>query len=613
MKKRIMLVAGLLVLGACGSAGEVPAPTDACCDIPDVRDTAPDEGDTLQDGYPTGGVDDFPYDVVPDAMEGPAVYVASGAADNASLCTCTVAGLVATVVDVDTCSYFYDKPCDDHADCQDNVFCNGEDRCGRFLDGSTYCYHTYTLSRCNACGDPPGDDPACTPGVCIEEQRACIFPPKDSDGDGQVDTACGGTDCDDANPAVHAGAEDTCSAGEGDGNCNMIADEDGWIAVEGSADGDSLVEAEGASATLHAIAAAAGGWHVAWLDGTPAIRFALTDGTVPVVPSEVYRPAEDTVVGDISIVGPEDDPYLVWSETGPSGNRIMVRAALAATAETHVVFSSTGVAQQMGDVVARAADPSGGDRSAGVFFKMAAMDSGESGNFEIFYIPVSDLAAPLDPLSVTPIRVTSAGEYSGHPDAFGIAQGWIVVWEDEREGIRGIYATLLDFHGNAPSSPPEAVEISSSPADCQDPHVACLASAATCAVSWTDERYGRFAIFSTLLALPAGLAGLERGPEIGMTGADTSAWYPALAGDDLRGQFFLAYTVSRSANQSDTLLNFVGQGLEEALEGKSIETSDARSIEPVMAMGPDQLLAVLWKEIEGGGTALHLKILGCLK
>jgi hypothetical protein len=143
--------------------------------------------------------------------------------------------------------------------------------------------------------------------------------------------------------------------------------------------------------------------------------------------------------------------------------------------------------------------------------------------------------------------------------------------------------------------------------------VACLASAATCAVSWTDERYGRFAIFSTLLALPAGLAGLERGPEIGMTGADTSAWYPALAGDDLRGQFFLAYTVSRSANQSDTLLNFVGQGLEEALEGKSIETSDARSIEPVMAMGPDQLLAVLWKEIEGGGTALHLKILGCLK
>jgi hypothetical protein len=615
MKKRIMLMAGLLVLGACGFAGEGPGPTPPDTGTDDSRQDTINDGDggEAQELAPSDEVDDFPYAGVDGELLEPAVYTAFGAADNAALCTCTVADLVATVVDVDSCSYFYDRPCTRHSDCQDNVFCNGEDRCGRFLDGTTTCYHTYALSRCNGCGDPPGDNPGCTPGVCIEEQRACIFPAKDSDSDGQVDVACGGTDCDDANPAIHTGAEDTCSTGEGDGNCNMIADEDGWIAAEGLADGDGLVDAEGASDTLHAIAAAGEGWHVAWLDRTPAIRFALTDGTVPVVPSEVYRPAGDAVVGDISIVGPAAEPYIVWSETGPSGSRIMARAALAATEETHVVFSSTGVTQQMGDVVARAPDPANGDRSAGVFFKMAALDSGESGNFEIFYIPVSDLAAPADPLSVTPIRVTSAGEYSGHPDAFGIAQGWIVVWEDEREGIRGIYATLLDFHGEAPSSPPEAVEISSSPADCQDPHLSCLVSGGACAVSWTDERYGRFAIFTTLLALPAGLEGLERGPEIGMTGSETSAWYPALAGDEVRGQFFLAYTVSTGANESDTLLNFAGQGLEEALEGKSIETSDARSIEPVMALSANQRLAVLWKEIEGGGASLHLKILGCLK
>ena len=46
----------------------------------------------------------------------------------------------------------------------------------------------------------------------------------DSDGDGYANDACGGTDCDDADAAIHPGATEVCNGV--DDNCNVLVDED---------------------------------------------------------------------------------------------------------------------------------------------------------------------------------------------------------------------------------------------------------------------------------------------------------------------------------------------------------------------------------------------------
>ncbi len=101
--------------------------------------------------------------------------------------------------------------CGSDADCDDSQFCNGVERCAPGTSGA------------DVHGCAPGTPP-CTGGqVCDEGSSSCIDT-CDSDGDGVASIACGGSDCDDTDAAVHPGAAETCDGRDDD--CNGTADDE---------------------------------------------------------------------------------------------------------------------------------------------------------------------------------------------------------------------------------------------------------------------------------------------------------------------------------------------------------------------------------------------------
>jgi hypothetical protein len=155
-------------------------------------------------------------------------------------------------------------PCERDADCDDGAFCNGEetceegscargtppvcddgidctaDRCDEdadacdvtaddsLCDDGAFCNGAETCDPTAGClpGAAPecGDDLACTVDTCDEEADECVRSAEDGDGDGDLAIACGGGDCDDANPAVSStaselvcnGLDDDCDPGTSD-------------------------------------------------------------------------------------------------------------------------------------------------------------------------------------------------------------------------------------------------------------------------------------------------------------------------------------------------------------------------------------------------------------
>lgn len=108
--------------------------------------------------------------------------------------------------------------------CDDNVFCNGEERCEQGL-----CVAGKPV-KCD-------DHISCTVDACDESLWECRHDAIDADSDGHGDADCKdaqglplGDDCDDADPARHPGAEEVCDA-EHDDDCDPSTvgerDEDG--------------------------------------------------------------------------------------------------------------------------------------------------------------------------------------------------------------------------------------------------------------------------------------------------------------------------------------------------------------------------------------------------
>lgn len=118
------------------------------------------------------------------------------------------------------------EQCEAHSQCDDGVYCNGEERCTP--------------------GDPGADPRGCVLGggrcmpsqTCDEVNRRCVADcgvERDADGDGHESTDCGGDDCDDADADRYPGNAERCD--DRDQDCD-----DGTLAGPGGdADGDGYV------------------------------------------------------------------------------------------------------------------------------------------------------------------------------------------------------------------------------------------------------------------------------------------------------------------------------------------------------------------------------------
>ncbi len=73
---------------------------------------------------------------------------------------------------------------------------------------------------CGADADCTTND-ACHVGKCVP--GGCVTLLRDADGDGHIDAACGGDDCNDENPNAHPGLPEVCGDGA-DNDCNGLTD-----------------------------------------------------------------------------------------------------------------------------------------------------------------------------------------------------------------------------------------------------------------------------------------------------------------------------------------------------------------------------------------------------
>ncbi|HEX4339329.1 MAG TPA: putative metal-binding motif-containing protein [Polyangiaceae bacterium] len=76
------------------------------------------------------------------------------------------------------------------------------------------------FGACNQDSDCPTTD-SCMTARC--DRGFCITTGRDRDGDGSIDAACGGGDCNDLNPLAHPGAMEVCGDGA-DNDCNGVTD-----------------------------------------------------------------------------------------------------------------------------------------------------------------------------------------------------------------------------------------------------------------------------------------------------------------------------------------------------------------------------------------------------
>ncbi|MDH5493974.1 MAG: putative metal-binding motif-containing protein, partial [Myxococcales bacterium] len=122
--------------------------------------------------------------------------------------------------------------CHSDLECSDGIFCNGSEIC---LPGA---------AGADALGCLPAPSPRCLASQqCDEASLRCLTRCElegDADGDGHDDPACGGDDCDDADPDRYPGNLERCDAEHLDEDCDPSTL---GGPSDGDADGDGFVSA----------------------------------------------------------------------------------------------------------------------------------------------------------------------------------------------------------------------------------------------------------------------------------------------------------------------------------------------------------------------------------
>jgi hypothetical protein len=118
--------------------------------------------------------------------------------------------------------------CADDAECDDGLFCTGNETCSPGAEGADE----------RGCL-PGGGDPCLDGQECSETEDRCVSPcatTPDADGDGADAIECGGQDCDDSDPSRYPGAGEVCDGDDED--CDPTTrgedsdqDGDGFVSV----------------------------------------------------------------------------------------------------------------------------------------------------------------------------------------------------------------------------------------------------------------------------------------------------------------------------------------------------------------------------------------------
>jgi hypothetical protein len=473
--------------------------------------------------------------------------------------------------------------CSPEGDCpNDEIFCNGALRC----DFSQMCC---VLDE--AC---PDAGLTCIETTCVEELRRCVENPLDADNDGFLamddgGSACeGGTDCNDAEAAVHPGAAEACD--EVDNDCDLAVDEDAW-----GADGQDVLLSEGFTLDAALDVLPDGRWAAAWVErGGDGARVHVAVMSTPEDPPMTAVLADSLGAQETAIATTTSGDILVfWIEGGPRLEFETLRESGGLLQDAPVtLLDEAALGSAISDLFVVLEPPGARAR---VFFR-GAMD----GNPEVY---MTDVAVPVpDAGPSTPVRVSHAAEFSGYPAAAASDGVTLVAWEDGRDGNKEIYVAAVD---GTDGTVGRETRLTAAPGDSQRPTVAAVAG--TFRVVWMDEIEGAF----TVMASTLDGEGRPEGRAAAMAGPTEARFYPWVS-PDARGtaapdQVMIAYTTG----QEHTIgLTVAGSSSDEIQPGLTVHTATMKVKLPVVSAGEERR-GLLWVEYTYDASQLRFMILRC--
>jgi hypothetical protein len=105
--------------------------------------------------------------------------------------------------------------CRNKSECNDGVFCNGEEVCAVTRQRNSQGVIVKEVGVCQA-----GTNPCDRGWQCRNAEAVCLEPCEDRDGDGFKAITCGGDDCDDRDPNRYPGNTEICDASGIDEDCD---------------------------------------------------------------------------------------------------------------------------------------------------------------------------------------------------------------------------------------------------------------------------------------------------------------------------------------------------------------------------------------------------------